>query len=262
MKKFVNLTLDEVNRNKHLYTIAVTLLVIGEIVAIYLSYRRILKMNLEMIRLQDIFLIHSLVPAVIFVGVVLLMIMTLFIWFREWSSQGRFIYRLLTLPGNRPSIAWAKWASMMLLGLFMMAIQMFLMVIVNQVMDLVNPDYQNIGMKTPLVMEMPIINLIVPINFPSLLFILLTLSLLILVLSNVQLLFFSQLNHSKMKALGVTLIYLFVTILSSGIIIMFLILDTILKMSEAVWIIFAILVIFNGLHGYLMSWLMKHYARI
>lgn len=263
MHKFIDLTIDEMNRNKSYYLIFLTLLIVGEIFSIGYGLYRIRDMidNKSVFGVEEV-IRNKATVAVIFAGILGLVLFTLISWMREWRLQGRFMYRLLTLPGSRLTIAWSKWASMMIKGLGMIAVQTFLFILTNMVLDVLFQSYQNVGFKAPLAMDLQLLNIIMPVNFLTFMLLMLLLSSLVIFLSNTQILWFSYVNRSKWKTVLYTLIYIAMTIVIAFGSFLWIMKNYNLLENERMWIFLMNMILVNLLQGTFMSRLMKYHISI
>lgn len=263
MRKFINLTIDEMNRNKGMYLLFILFLIVAELLSIGYGLFQIR----DMIANKDLFGITEVISnntfyAIIFAGILGLVLFTMISWIREWRMQGRFMYRLLTLPGSRLSIAWAKWASILIKGMGMIAVQTFLFILINEVLDILFTSYQNVGFKAPLAMNLSVLNMVMPINVLSFILLMLILSFVMISVSNTQIFWFSSINWSKWRAFLNTLGYALITIgLAFGPLLWIMRHFTLLD-NERMWIFFVYMIVMNILHGILMSWLMKRHISV
>lgn len=75
----------------------------------------------------------------ILASIVVLMLYVLVIWYRDWFGRDTFIYRLLTLPGSRRTVYWAKLSAMLLFVFSMVSFQVLLLLAEQMVFDLIVP---------------------------------------------------------------------------------------------------------------------------
>lgn len=59
----------------------------------------------------------------ILIGVVLVILYAVQIWYRDWLGESKYIYRLLLLPGSRAKIFFAKWTSLALVIISFIGLQ-------------------------------------------------------------------------------------------------------------------------------------------
>ncbi|WP_026831219.1 MULTISPECIES: hypothetical protein [Exiguobacterium] len=60
---------------------------------------------------------------IIMIGVVLVILYAIQIWYRDWFGESKYIYRLLLLPGGRAKIFFAKWTSLALVIISFIGLQ-------------------------------------------------------------------------------------------------------------------------------------------
>lgn len=76
----------------------------------------------------------------ILISIATLIIYTFFIWYRDWLGKNTFIYRLLMLPTERLNVYLAKLTTILLLVLGLVALQLLLFPVENQVIHWLVPD--------------------------------------------------------------------------------------------------------------------------
>lgn len=129
--KFLNLLTDELKRSRLFYLMLIIGVVGLETLGLglsILSARQALKEGEEVFHS-----LHTLFDSSVYYGLIIggaafaLIIYAVFTWIREWYFQGSYIYRLLVLPGNRASIAFAKVTTIMILmaGLLILQLMIF-----------------------------------------------------------------------------------------------------------------------------------------
>ena len=74
------------------------------------------------------------------IGAVILGIYVFFIWYRDWFGKNTFSYRLLVLPTARINVYFAKATTILLLVLGLIALQLVLIPIENQVLKWMVPS--------------------------------------------------------------------------------------------------------------------------
>ena len=60
---------------------------------------------------------------IILIGIVLVILYAVQIWYRDWFGESKYIYRLLLLPGGRAKIFFAKWTSLALVIISFIGLQ-------------------------------------------------------------------------------------------------------------------------------------------
>ncbi|MGY4104014.1 hypothetical protein ACWOA0_00185 [Ignavigranum ruoffiae] len=262
MKKFWNLFVDEMNRSKHFFVSFVMILLIAE----GLSFVRMIKFQgvfqpQKDFGLENLFAENNLFWMIVAVGLAVTILYVHYIWFREWHLQGRFIYRLLSLPGSRLAISWAKWSASMLMSLTMIVIQWLVFIIVDQLCQALFDNYISMGWRLELLNLTPL-NVLIPLNLKGFAFIALLISLVILISSNLQILFNSLKQQSMKRSISLTGIYLILSIL---LIVFAIWLDSVVfhltDRETFVWLIWQLLFI-NLLQGLWMSFISQRVISI
>lgn len=137
MKQYIQLTNEEIKRSFKLYVIAVLVMAAIELVSVVVNVklheRRIedyLKANTATLydAFNDIGKISFIDTTSFFsymtlIGMALVVIYTIQIWYRDWVGETKYIYRLLMLPGNRASIFFSKWTTLLLIITSFLGIQ-------------------------------------------------------------------------------------------------------------------------------------------
>lgn len=145
MKQYIQLTNEEIKRSFKLYVIAVLVMAAIELVSVVVNVklheRRIedyLKSNTATLydAFNDIGKISFIDTTSFFsymtlLGVALVVIYSIQIWYRDWIGETKYIYRLLMLPGNRASIFFSKWTTLLLIIMSFLGIQWCLIQIGN-----------------------------------------------------------------------------------------------------------------------------------
>lgn len=262
MQKFIQLTIDEYNRNKSFNLIFIGLLTMLEIIMIVIySFNKIDNPNYDL-TLSNFFYDNNLFFIIIGAGVIGILIFTWYSWYREWMLQGRHIYRLMTLPGSRIPIAWSKWAAISLMVMTMIAWQSLIMIVFDFLFKTLVNNYQSVGFKNDLVFNASALNLIIPANPLAMIQNFSVFSLILFMISNAQIIFLSYKSKSKFKAFGWTLLYLMIA--SLLLIASFAISSFYFNGSqfEANLILFTFIFILNLIHGSFMTWLAKYILSI
>ncbi|HBQ77665.1 MAG TPA: hypothetical protein DD663_12690 [Exiguobacterium sp.] len=137
MKQYIQLTNEEIKRSFKLYMIVVLVMAAIELVSVVVNVklheRRIedyLKANTATLydAFNDIGKISFIDTTSFFsymtlIGMALVVIYTIQIWYRDWVGETKYIYRLLMLPGNRASIFFSKWTTLLLIITSFLGIQ-------------------------------------------------------------------------------------------------------------------------------------------
>ncbi|WP_149427085.1 hypothetical protein [Exiguobacterium acetylicum] len=156
MKQYIQLTNEEIKRSFKVYVIAVLVMaaieLLSVVVNVKLHERRIedyLKSNTATLyeAFNDIGKITfvdaaSLFSYVTLIGMALVLIYTVQIWYRDWIGETKYIYRLLMLPGNRASIFFSKLTTVFLIIMSFLGIQWCLIQLGNLLFQgVVREDY-------------------------------------------------------------------------------------------------------------------------
>lgn len=168
MKKFWNLTLDELERSQKFYSVFLIGLILVEtmhiIWRITVSLRQIQEGYANMISLYQLFDGSKPYLLIVSVGVLGLLGYSLFSWVREWYFQGNYIQRLLLLPESRFPVALAKVFSTLLMAGGMLCVQMLLIGLTNILAGRFLPYYQAIVAPAEYIQAMSVTRLYLPIT--------------------------------------------------------------------------------------------------
>lgn len=158
MKQYIQLTNEEIKRSFKVYVIAVLVMaaieLLSVVVNVKLHERRIedyLKSNTATLyeAFNDIGKISFIDTTSFFsymtlIGMALVVIYTIQIWYRDWIGETKYIYRLLMLPGNRASIFFSKMTTVFLIIMSFLGIQRCLIQIGNRLFRwVVREDYMD-----------------------------------------------------------------------------------------------------------------------
>ncbi|WP_214769313.1 hypothetical protein [Exiguobacterium sp. s39] len=158
MKQYIQLTNEEIKRSFKVYVIAVLVMaaieLLSVVVNVKLHERRIedyLKSNTATLyeAFNDIGKISFIDTTSFFsymtlIGMALVVIYTIQIWYRDWIGETKYIYRLLMLPGNRASIFFSKMTTVFLIIMSFLGIQWCLIQIGNRLFRwVVREDYMD-----------------------------------------------------------------------------------------------------------------------
>ncbi len=140
MKQYIQLTNEEIKRSFKLYVIAVLVMAAIELVSV------VVKVKLHERRIEDYMKSNTVTlyetfdqigklslpdatswfSYVILIGMALVIIYSIQIWYRDWFGETKYMYRLLMLPGNRASIFFSKLTSVFLIIMSFLGIQWLL----------------------------------------------------------------------------------------------------------------------------------------
>lgn len=191
MKKLFMLIDDELKRNLPMMSICVFFLILGEIITVIKNVYQIQQdNNLEVFGLNQVLLDSNLFHIVLSMGMLFILLFSIFTWIREWNLKGRFIYRLMMLPEDKAFIGLAKWISMLLMTGILIFIQIVIFIGMDMVLNVFIKEY-TAGWMMSYLDSTGILTFIVPYNLSNYLMLMLIVSLVILIVFNVILLYFS-----------------------------------------------------------------------
>lgn len=145
MKQYIQLTNEEIKRSFKIYVIFVLVMAAIELVSVVVNVK-LHERRVEDYLKSDVVTLYealnevgkiSFVDTTTFysyatmVGMALVLIYTVQIWYRDWIGETKYIYRLLMLPGNRISIFFSKWTTLLLIIMSFLGIQWCLIQIGN-----------------------------------------------------------------------------------------------------------------------------------
>lgn len=137
MKQYLMLTNEELKRSwKMIVSVILAmasieiLIIIGRViyherqVKEYMSYAKLSESDaIETIGKLSFEQASSYFSYVIMIGIVLVILYAIQIWYRDWLGESKYIYRLLLLPGSRAKIFFAKWTSLALVIISFIGLQ-------------------------------------------------------------------------------------------------------------------------------------------
>lgn len=97
--------------------------------------------------------------------VVTLIIYVFFIWYRDWFGKNTFIYRLLMLPTARIHIYLAKATTILLFILGLVALQLLLIPVENQVLQWIVPNEFRTDLTVNAITNIPYLKILFPKTF-------------------------------------------------------------------------------------------------
>lgn len=155
VKAYLKLTNFELNRFSKIYFTLIGITILSQIVGAYVEAKSYLDQAQKFIHEESLTIseyvsyyghlsFYDVVHSLWFVGPIALCIMAmlfyvLLIWYRDWYGKNTFIYRLLMLPTSRINIFFAKATAIFLMTLGLVAIQIVLLPIENQIIKWVVP---------------------------------------------------------------------------------------------------------------------------
>lgn len=165
MKNFIKLVRFEFNRFAPVYATLAVLTVLIQFVGVFVTTNRYLRSiseqkqsgivndseivaNIGKLGMTDF--VNSLwfLGPIMFCGAVL-MLYSIFIWYRDWLGKNTFIYRLLMLPTQRLNILFSKVSTIFLMVIGLIALQLVLLYIENSLFQMLLPtayfNYANLN---------------------------------------------------------------------------------------------------------------------
>ncbi|WP_214804534.1 hypothetical protein [Exiguobacterium sp. s46] len=158
MKQYIQLTNEEIKRSFKLYVIVVLVMAAIELVSVVaqvMYHERKVENFMELNRvsvaeaLKQIDTLgyseaSSFFSYMTLIGMAIVVIYAIQIWYRDWLGETKYIYRLLMLPGSRASIFFSKLTTVFLIIVSFIGIQWCVMQLGFYLFDwLIQPEYQN-----------------------------------------------------------------------------------------------------------------------
>ena len=181
MKKFTDLLVFELNRVKYFYLLLIGLITALQVATIfnvknnYLWYLEDFQIHnqgniidfleawgpISFVKVTD----HTGYMFSIFLGIMALVIYAFAIWYRDWLGKNNLSYRLLTLPGSRLSIFFAKLATIIFMMFGLLALQLVYMYLGDELLRLLIPTelYVETSIASYITMN-PLLLLILPLT--------------------------------------------------------------------------------------------------
>lgn len=165
MKNFVKLVRFEFNRFAPIYATLAVLTALIQLIGVFVTTNGYLRSvseqkqsgivndteivaNIGKMGMTDF--VNSLwfLGPIMFCGAVL-MLYSVFIWYRDWLGKNTFIYRLLMLPTQRLNILFSKVTTIFLMVIGLIALQLVLLYIENNLFQMLLPsayfNYSNLN---------------------------------------------------------------------------------------------------------------------
>ncbi|PMC80589.1 hypothetical protein CJ191_00255 [Aerococcus viridans] len=271
MAKLLNLITDELKRAKIFYLLLIAFVLISEGIMVFVHIRASYAVSTASENIDNISLItnlngvfdNSMVYTMI-IGATAFALLgySVFSWIRDWHFQGNFIYRLLTLPGNRAPIAFAKLISTLIMMAGILILQLGLFYIANSAFRVMfNEQYTQVPVLIQLATTMEISSLLFP-PYPTQTFMIYGGGLWFLfTLMNSLIMLLSAKGYTWFRTVATTMIY---WIVSLALIYLLAWLTIILPLTnmEATVLVLVYIYAINIINGYMMSWLMNHYVSV
>lgn len=158
MKQYIQLTNEEIKRSFKLYVIVVLVMAAIELVSVVaqvMYHERKVENFMELNRvsvaeaLKQIDTLgyseaSSFFSYMTLIGMAIVVIYAIQIWYRDWLGETKYIYRLLMLPGSRASIFFSKLTTVFLIIVSFIGIQWCVMQLGFYLFGwLIQPEYQN-----------------------------------------------------------------------------------------------------------------------
>lgn len=271
MTKLLNLVTDELRRARGFYLLLVAFVLITESLMISSSIRSNFRILSGSGNTDYSQLITNLSAAfdgnmiyILIIGATgfALLAYAVFSWIRDWYFQGNFIYRLLTLPGNRASVAYAKLISILIMMAGILILQLILFYITNTALSIMfKEQYTSIPVLLQLATRMDTSIILLPVN-PLHAFEIYGIGLWFLFsLMNSLIILLSTKGHTWIKTITTTIIYWFISFVLISLMVWA---TSFLPLTSTEMTILALGLIYsaNIINGYLMSWLMNHYVSV
>lgn len=171
MDKYLKLLEDELYRSKGFYFLlvaAISLLQLLNAIVLLWTYNPEesyigSSQTLTLLDLTEANMVYFLIIG----GAIMAMLLySVFIWIRDWYFQGNYIYRLLSLPGNRMSIFLAKLTAILLMIVGLLLLQTILLMVMNGIGSLY--DYYQVIPWTQLFAQQLTLNYVLsPLNWQT-----------------------------------------------------------------------------------------------
>ena len=137
MKQYLMLTNEELKRSWKMIVSVILALASIEILTVvgriiyqerqvkeYMSYAKVSEVDaIDTIGKLSFEQASAYFSYIIMIGIVLVLLYAIQIWYRDWFGESKYIYRLLLLPGGRAKIFFAKWTSLALVIISFIGLQ-------------------------------------------------------------------------------------------------------------------------------------------
>jgi hypothetical protein len=158
MNRYLKLVNFEVNRFFKFYVILIAIITLLQIGGVILQTSSYMK-NAETVIARDFIAIETYIEKYgaysfdrfiysggymwsIMLGISVLLLYVLIIWYRDWFGKSKFMYRLLMLPTERRNIYLAKLTTILLFTLGLITVQVFLILIEQKIVSwLIDPAF-------------------------------------------------------------------------------------------------------------------------
>ncbi|MCT4791654.1 MULTISPECIES: hypothetical protein [Exiguobacterium] len=137
MKQYLMLTNEELKRSWKIIVSVILAMASIEILTVvgrviyherqvqdYMSYAKVSESEaIRTIEKLSFEQASSYFSYIILIGVALVLLYAVQIWYRDWLGESKYIYRLLLLPGSRAKIFFAKWTALALVIISFIGLQ-------------------------------------------------------------------------------------------------------------------------------------------
>lgn len=181
MSRFLKLVNFEFNRFWKLYMVLIGITILSQIIGVIVESRAYvnranrsiyeeLMPKSEFIEQNGTLSFFNISQTLWFLGplvlsLVVLIIYVFFIWYRDWLGKNTFIYRLLMLPTARFHVYLAKATAILLFILGLVALQLLLLPIENQVLLWIVPNELRINLSVYEMIKAPELMILFPNTF-------------------------------------------------------------------------------------------------
>lgn len=271
MMKLLNLTTDELKRAKGFYFLLMAFVLVTEGIMIFgnvrASYKAIASGNTTDYRFPITNLASAFDDTMAFTMIIgatgfALLAYAVFSWIRDWHFQGNFIYRLLSLPGNRAPIAYAKLISTLIMMAGILILQLAIFYVANTAFSMMFADSYT---TTPVLIQIATkvqTSLVLFPPYPGQAFLIYGGGLWFLfTLMNSMIILLSAKGYTWARTIITIVIYWLVSI-ALVYLMGFSTFTMPLTASEATIIVLVFIYAANVINGYMMSWLMNHYISV
>lgn len=271
MTKLLNLITDELKRAKVFYLLLIAFVLISEGIMVFSNIRASYSVLTASENADYTNLITNLNGAfdnsmvyTMIIGATAFALLgySVYSWIRDWHFQGNFIYRLLTLPGNRAPIAYAKLISTLIMMAGILILQLVVFYVANAAFSIMFADsYTTIPVLIQLATKMQTSLVLFP-PYPGQTFLTYGGGLWFLfTLMNSMIILLSAKGYTWTRTLLTIVIYWVVSI-ALVYLMGFSTLTMPLTATEGTIIVLVFIYAANIINGYMMSWLMNHYVSV
>jgi hypothetical protein len=181
MSRYLKLVNFEFNRFWKLYIVLIGVTILSQLIGVIVEsrtyvnqanqmiYEELIPMS-EFIEQNGTLSFYNISQTLWFMGpiglcLVVLIIYVFFIWYRDWLGKNTFIYRLLMLPTARIHVYLAKATTILLFTLGIVALQLILLPIENQVLLRIVPNELRTNLSVYEMIKVPDLMIMFPNTF-------------------------------------------------------------------------------------------------